>query len=932
MKNQKTRKKAFGVNPGAAWTGILGAALIAQGAPSRAWGADAAATKLDWDQRYKDLCAYDSWCQNLKNNDGSIKQPKKEVLEAVRAVQEEIRKAAKDFGVDPRAVAGAIVAENSLNVQISDAVQDFLVKYKIAPKGEILGKKFTFGWGQLNLPAAKEAEVLMAKVEGRKMRSDTEISEELLKPASAVRYVAAVMRKVQDDYAKEGIDISKKPEILATLYNLGKSESKAVQTRVSGRDPRVNYFGYFVQRYNGQIEGAVGYSAPATAVASAAGAVAASASGDKPSKAGKATKSDPASAATLTGAVSATNGAREVKVNPAFDGANRKVSGNKEASSRPEDAAGTRTPAKSLEKSGPKALTSVLSAPIELAAAPPTCSTMGAGKSGEQRRYDTVVHYASLGIVEAGKRIEVLSPGLGCGLEPWSLVRTETGAIGWGRTSVLEEKSRREMRPVVSCAASGDPACESRIKEALGKDEDWTRKSRSTRAGMEVPLSSGGGKIDIKRPQPECVGARREADKKAISVARSAPVPAPSGFPAGAGSASGMTSRYTPSSMSGGGFSGYGMSGGMGATSTSPMKIFSKDEVREILTEIDLVQQKQLASLNAGRAKEGLPPVPQWNHVDNPYSTVNFGLNGLVINLRNCVKNSEAQACAGDRADIVRAFDYKVTGVPGYSELKAMSMGFGGAAMKVSVMNVNPSTDEEKKKLVDSLLKPLASCETAAHGLPGSSKAVQAFKDALVAATPNIGNAGFIDYARQMVTSAVDQCRTYSELLEESPKRRGMTLVSPCSQLTDESESPFGSGMGMAYGNNLASFGQMARAALSKPSDRDDYLMDILNGTLQTGNIGWMSRPVPAGTGFVSTDAGCGYDPMETAQVVSQVLKNPCVKAVLVPDPWLVKRFQDESKKVVYRPFLEEDHLVIETGGFGCAAEDPAPAKEGAQK
>jgi hypothetical protein len=97
------------------------------------------------EQDYKELCSYDQkWCGKLKNSDGTWVKPKKEIVLLLKELAPIITKHAATLGVDPQAVAGAIMAENSLNVSISDDVQDLLVKIGVANKGEILGKKFTY--------------------------------------------------------------------------------------------------------------------------------------------------------------------------------------------------------------------------------------------------------------------------------------------------------------------------------------------------------------------------------------------------------------------------------------------------------------------------------------------------------------------------------------------------------------------------------------------------------------------------------------------------------------------------------------------------------------------------------------------------------------------------------------------------------------------
>jgi hypothetical protein len=207
-----------------------------------------------WEDEYKKLCTYDqAWCYKLKNKDGTFVKPKKEILKLLKELGPTINEHATKLGVDPVAIAGAIMAENSLNVSVSDGVQDLLVKIGVANKGEVLGKKFTYGLGQLNFPVAREAEDYMAKIENRPPLTDSALSDALLVPGKAVYYVGAVIRKVQDEYKEEGFDIAGKPEVLTTVYNLGGAKTRAQAAKVAKTEPRQNYFGYFVDRYSYEL-------------------------------------------------------------------------------------------------------------------------------------------------------------------------------------------------------------------------------------------------------------------------------------------------------------------------------------------------------------------------------------------------------------------------------------------------------------------------------------------------------------------------------------------------------------------------------------------------------------------------------------------------------------------------------------------------------
>ena len=181
----------------------------------------------DWDAKFNEVCSRDKFCSKLKATDGTWLRPKSEIIALLKDndVQNEIKTAAAKYGVDPTAIAGAIMAENSLNVGVKDSVQTFLAsKMGIT---SIAGKNFSFGLGQIQLPATREAEEHIAKIEKRKPRGDDELRKEIADPMGSIRMAALIVRKVQDDYKAQGFDISKDPGVLTTLYNLGQSERRA---------------------------------------------------------------------------------------------------------------------------------------------------------------------------------------------------------------------------------------------------------------------------------------------------------------------------------------------------------------------------------------------------------------------------------------------------------------------------------------------------------------------------------------------------------------------------------------------------------------------------------------------------------------------------------------------------------------------------------
>lgn len=231
--------------------GLRTVLLFALGVSTHAWSAPGGQVS------YEELCSYDRFCQKLKQADGTFIGPKNHFLVLLNQTSAELKEKSRLLGVDPVAVAGSLLAENSMNVQADDAIQNALVASKILPTASVLGKSFSIGLGQINISAAVAVEPLIAKILKRKQRSEEEVAAALLTPSGAFEYAAGIIRDAQDCYKEQGVDISKDPGLLATLYNLGGACDRAAQTKAEKTPPRINYFGYFVRQNEEQIKKAL---------------------------------------------------------------------------------------------------------------------------------------------------------------------------------------------------------------------------------------------------------------------------------------------------------------------------------------------------------------------------------------------------------------------------------------------------------------------------------------------------------------------------------------------------------------------------------------------------------------------------------------------------------------------------------------------------
>ncbi len=175
----------------------------------------------------------------------------------------------KQYEVDPVTLVMAPITENTLNVSGDDDIQDFLVKSKILSEARLFGKDFTVGPGQIQIPAALQVEEIVAKKDNRPLYPEKtlidstdifgnlikieqtkaeRVAAELMDPTGALKYAAALLKHAETVYLKHQINISKRPDLLATLYNIGKNEESYQRSAKENRLPRPNYFGYFASK------------------------------------------------------------------------------------------------------------------------------------------------------------------------------------------------------------------------------------------------------------------------------------------------------------------------------------------------------------------------------------------------------------------------------------------------------------------------------------------------------------------------------------------------------------------------------------------------------------------------------------------------------------------------------------------------------------
>src|SRR3989344_5978272 len=135
----------------------------------------------------------------------------------VQAYKELIKGGAKEFDVDPVMIGAVIHQDQATNVNFVDTLFDNI--------GGLAGINTSIGIGQVRVKTAREPEQIYDQL-GVKTEQDSNVNknmarvERLKDPWINIRYVAAKIKFSQDRWRNAGFDISTKPEILGTLYNI----------------------------------------------------------------------------------------------------------------------------------------------------------------------------------------------------------------------------------------------------------------------------------------------------------------------------------------------------------------------------------------------------------------------------------------------------------------------------------------------------------------------------------------------------------------------------------------------------------------------------------------------------------------------------------------------------------------------------------------
>jgi Protein of unknown function (DUF1402) len=200
-----------------------------------------------------------------------------------------ILEASATFQVDPVVIAGIIFAEETLNRNPTKYFEDYYVRrYLLSLSDDELRRQlqqtkeelqqakeqghegwnisfrsghplaWSIGLGRVSLLTALELEDELHLYEHRSRRDIRGVLSALLEPRQNLRYCAFELRRDRAIYLDiTGYDISGRPDLEASLYNLGHVQAVAERTVRENRRPTANLFGEYVLSHAREVRAAL---------------------------------------------------------------------------------------------------------------------------------------------------------------------------------------------------------------------------------------------------------------------------------------------------------------------------------------------------------------------------------------------------------------------------------------------------------------------------------------------------------------------------------------------------------------------------------------------------------------------------------------------------------------------------------------------------
>lgn len=155
--------------------------------------------------------------------EGLDRKSPEEIDKIIKDNKSNIESAAKEFGVDKYVIAAIIYYEQQ---HLSPGEDLFDVMF-----ARLHRRKESVGLGQIQIKRAQEVEWEVGKIT-EKEKSEHFLDwkyqsrvDRLKEPYWNIRYMAAYLKKLQDIRKVKFSEITSRPDILATVYNLGKTDA-----------------------------------------------------------------------------------------------------------------------------------------------------------------------------------------------------------------------------------------------------------------------------------------------------------------------------------------------------------------------------------------------------------------------------------------------------------------------------------------------------------------------------------------------------------------------------------------------------------------------------------------------------------------------------------------------------------------------------------
>jgi hypothetical protein len=185
------------------------------------------------------------------DNSNVIKRPNTESIKAISRNRNVIKRIAKKIDVNATAIACSIGADATLT-------KNAWLSYKDARLNSLENPLIKF--------SSEEMDDLISDIEedlnlGRDVV--TKLKSNFYSEESTIIKTAVILKQAELIYSESNIDISERPEILATLYNIGIHNS-AVQKAIDDKkdlpttySPKPNFFGVYCQKFQNEYENAL---------------------------------------------------------------------------------------------------------------------------------------------------------------------------------------------------------------------------------------------------------------------------------------------------------------------------------------------------------------------------------------------------------------------------------------------------------------------------------------------------------------------------------------------------------------------------------------------------------------------------------------------------------------------------------------------------